>query len=134
MKILTATGQQDAFAGMSRMLDLVLLAMLALVAIYSLYTAIRLKKEYMLFPNRFLYPSGCTPETCLDPWEYIDYIIPKLVVLGVVCLVLTVAYAVRIFVFPHVNSVVIEIATVFLPFGILTWYAIIQNKVSKTFW
>ena len=134
MMFLTATEQQDSLGGMANMLDMLLLVMLILVAAYGLYTVIRLKKEYLLFPNKFLYPSGCTPETCLDQWGYIDFIIPRLTILSVACLVMGVAYGIKVFLFPEVNNLVIELATIFLPFGTLLWYAIVQNKASKTFW
>ena len=134
MRMLSATEQVDLFGSMGRALDIVLLAMLVLVAVYGLYTVIRLKREYMLFPNKFLYPTGCTAENCLDEGAYIDYIIPKLVILSVACLVMAIAYGVKVYVFPEVNNIVIELATIILPFGTLLWYAMIQNKVSKTFW
>lgn len=124
----------NALSDMSGLLDALLLLMLGLVAIYGFYTVIRLKKTYMLFPNKFLYPTGCTAETCIDEGAYIDYIIPKLTILSTVCLVLTAAYAVRVFLFPQVIHWAIDVATLTLPFGILLWYAIIQNKVAKTFW
>ncbi len=134
MRIFTAVEQQDAFGTMGRALDLVLLAMLVLVAVYGIYTVIRLKREYMLFPNKFLYPTGCTAENCLDEGGYIDYIIPRLLILSIACLVMAIAYGIKVYVFPDVNNLVIELATIILPFGTLLWYALIQNKVSKTFW
>ena len=134
MLFLTETEQQISFDGASRLLDMLLLVMLAMVAVYGLYTVIRLKKDYVLFPNKFIYPSGCTAEDCIDEGGYIDYIIPRLTILSVTCLILAIAYAVRMFVFPDVNHWVIELATLVLPVGILFWYAVIQNKVSKTFW
>ena len=134
MRILAAAEQTDMFGAMTDTLDLVLLIILMVVGIYGLYTVIRLKKEYMLFPNKFLYPTGCTPETCLDEGGYIDYIIPKLTILSVVSLILGIAYGIRIYVFGDVQSFIIELATILLPAGILFWYALIQNKVSKRFW
>ena len=134
MRFLTTVEQQDAFSTMGRALDLVLLAMLVLVAVYGIYTVIRLKREYMLFPNKFLYPTGCTAETCLDEGGYIDYIIPRLLILSIACLVMAIAYGIKIYVFPEVNSFVLELATFLMPFGTLLWYAFVQNKVAKTFW
>ena len=134
MNILTAAEQQNPFSSMSSAIDLVLLAMLVFVGVYGLYTVIRLKKEYMLFPNKFLYPTNCAPEDCLDEGAFIDYIIPRMTIFSVVCLILAGVYAVRIYVFPEVNHWAIEAAVLVLPIGILLWYAIIQNKVAKTFW
>ncbi len=132
--IIYTADQPDMLGSMTDALDMVLLIMLFFVGVYGLYTVIRLKREYMLFPNKFLYPTGCTPENCLDEGAFIDYIIPKLTILSVVCLILAVAYAIRIYVFPDVSHFLIELATIVLPCGILFWYALIQNKVAKTFW
>ncbi len=134
MTIFTAEQQTDMLGNMTNALDMVLLLILVFVGVYGLYTVIRLKKECMLFPNKFLYPTGCTPENCLDEGGYIDYIIPRLTIMSVVCLILAAAYGVRIYVFPDVNHILIEVATIVLPAGILFWYALIQNKVAKTFW
>ena len=133
MRIYTAE-QTDMLGNMTSALDMVLLIMLLFVGVYGLYTVIRLKKEYMLFPNKFLYPTGCTPENCLDEGGYIDFIIPRLTILSVVCLILAVAYGIRIYVFPDVSHILIDVAAIVLPAGVLFWYALIQNKVSKTFW
>lgn len=134
MKLLAVAQQQDMLGGMSSVLDVVLLAILLFVGVYGLYTVIRLKRTYLLFPNKFLYPTGCTPETCLDEGGFIDYIIPRLTIMSVVCLVLAIAYGVRIYIFPDVKHFAIELATIILPAGVLFWYALIQNKVSKIFW
>ena len=134
MMIFTGTEQQISFESASSFLDILLMGMLILVAGYGFYTAIRLKKTYMLFPNKFLYPTGCTAETCLDEGAYIDFIIPRVTILSLACLILGVAYAVRIFVYPDVAHWAIDVATLTLPVGVLFWYAFVQNKASKIFW
>lgn len=129
-----ATQQTSAVGGMGSILDIVLIAMLALVAGYGFYTVIRLKRECMLFPNKFLFPNGCTAETCLDEGEYIDFIIPRLLILSVACLIMAVAYGVRVYVFPEFYNIVVEIATIILPFSTLLWYAFVQKKAAGLYW
>ncbi len=134
MRIFDAVEQTTALGDMGTILDVVLLAMLVMVAGYGLYTVIRLKREYMLFPNKFLFPTGCTAENCLDEGAYIDFIIPRMLILSIACLVMAIAYGIRVYMFPDFNHIAIEIATIILPFGTLLWYAFVQNKASKTFW
>ena len=126
--------QGNVLGDMSRMLDLVLLFMLLFVGVYGLYTVIRLRSTYMLFPNRFLYPNGCTPETCNDEGAFIDFILPRLTVLSVSCLIMGIAYALLIYVFPEAQNALTDILTLILPAGVLFWYALLQKKVYKNFW
>ncbi len=135
MLFLTETAQQtDAFGGMAKFLDLFLLVTLFGCSIYGFYTVIRLRKTLFLFPNKFLYPNGCKPEDCLDEDGFIDYILPRLTLLSIGLLLLGIAYAVKIYVFPHVQHLAVEIATMLVPFGILLWYGFIQRKAFKLFW
>ena len=132
--MLVFTPAQGSAGGMADLLNMLLLAMLLFVGFYGLYTMIRLRKTYMLFPNRFLYPNGCTPETCLDEGGFIDYILPRLTILSISALLLSIAFALWLFVFPHVQNLVLDLLTLFLPAGLLFWYAVIQHKSYKLFW
>ncbi len=126
--------QSNALGDMSKTLDLVLLFMLLFVGVYGLYTVIRLRSTYMLFPNRFLYPNGCTPETCNDEDAFIDFILPRLTILSVSCLIMGIGYGLLIYVFPEAQSTFTDILTMILPVGVLFWYAMLQRKVYKNFW
>ncbi|MBR4309049.1 MAG: hypothetical protein IKT58_05590 [Oscillospiraceae bacterium] len=133
MLIFTET-QTNSLGGISQMLEFLLLIMLLSVAIYGLYTVIRLRKTYLLFPNHFLYPSGCTPETCNDPFAFIDFIVPRLTFMSIACLIMAIGYGLLIFVFPQAQNGLTDILTMLLPAGVLFWYATIQRKVYKNFW
>ena len=66
--------------------DLVLIATMLACGIYAIYTAIRLHRNCYLEPSKILYPTDCTPETCLDPDGFIDYILPRLTAMGIAML------------------------------------------------
>lgn len=129
--ILTAS---ETVGGIANMLPLILLAMLLISAVYGLYTVIRLRRTLMLFPNKFLYPANCTHENCVDEDGFIDFILPRLTVLSVACLLLSVAFGAWVLVFPQIQHWVLDLATLILPCGVFFWYMFVQKKAAKEFW
>ena len=120
---------------MANMLDLFMLAMLLYVGGYGMYTVIRLRRERVLFKNRFLYPANCSPEDCTDEQGFIAYISPRLFIMSLVSLILLVALALLLYVFPAlspwwVESIVIPVIGV----GVLAWFMLIQSRAYKRFW
>ena len=119
---------------MATTLELVLLALLFGSGFYGLYTVIKLRKTYMLFPNKFLYPGNCTMDTCLDEGGFIDYILPRLTVLSVVLVLLGIFFVLVFLVFPQWESGLTDILSMFLPLGAFVWYMFIQRKAAALFW
>lgn len=134
--LFTATEQaaQGQFDGFVDMLDMLMLVMLLGCGAYALYTAIRLRRSYMLFPNKFLYPGDCAPEDCLDEGGFIDYMLPRLTALGISMLVMGIAYAVALYLLDGASNTIVDIASIFLPCGAFVWYIILQRKAAKLFW
>ncbi len=123
----------NPYAGMGDMLSMILLLMLFGSGIYALYTYFRLHKTCMLFPNKFLYPGGCAPETCVDVDGFIDYIEPRLLLLGIAMILCGAAYLTYSLALRATNTLV-DIATILVPAGIFVWYMFVQRKASKEFW
>lgn len=115
------------------MLSLILLVMLYGSGIYALYTYFRLRRTCDLFPNKFLYPGGCKAETCVDVDGFIDYIEPRLLLLGVAMIVCGVAYFYYSMIW-KTTFLWADILSIVLPAGIFVWYMVVQNKASKRFW
>lgn len=128
-----ANGQANGFAGMINMLDMLMLVMLIGFGIYGIYSALRLRKEQMLFPNKFLYPGGCAPENCLDPGEFIDYIVPRALLLGVGMLLLGALFALNVYVL-HIESWIADLASIVLPVAVIVWYCVVQRKAARLYW
>ena len=128
-----ATQQGGALNGMVDMLDSLTLIMLFGFGIYGLYSAIRLRKEQLLFPNKFLYPGNCDPAACLDPGEFIDYITPRAMILGVALILLGGLLALNSFVL-HIDSWIIDLCMIVMPLAVIIWYCVVQRKAAKNFW
>lgn len=135
MRIFAANPASNApMNSLSALTGPVLLFLLLFVGVYGLYTVFRLGKKRTLFANHFLYPGNCPPENCLDEEGFIDYILPRLCILSISALLMGIAFGVRLFVFPHVTSLVLELLIMILPLILLVWYAVIQHKASKIYW
>lgn len=120
-------------SGMSGLLDTLLIVMVIGCGIYALYTAIRLRRTYMLFPNKFLYPGNCGPDDCVDEDGFIDYILPRMTILGIAMLVIGALLVVNVYVL-KVSGLWVDLATIIVPFGCFVWYIIVQRKAAKLFW
>lgn len=128
-----ATQQGGTLDGMVDMLDSLMLIMLFGFGIYGLYSAIRLRKEQLLFANKFLYPGNCDPAACLDPGEFIDYITPRALILSVALILLGVLLALNSFVL-HIDSWIIDLCMIVMPLAVIIWYCVVQRKAAKHFW
>jgi len=135
----TATAPTEAgngtvtLVGMGGMLSMFLIVMLFGSAIYALYTYVRLHRTCMLFPNKFLYPGNCPADKCIDVDGFIDFIEPRLLLLGIATLLCGIAYVVYALVLKD-SSIWADIATVVIPAGIFVWYMVVQRKAAKEFW
>ena len=115
-------------------LELVLLALLLGSGCYGLYTVIKLRRSYMLFPNKFLYPGNCTMDTCIDEGGFIDFILPRLTILSLIMLVLGIFFSLVFFVFPQWESWLTDLLSMLLPVSAYVWYMLIQRKAANLFW
>lgn len=128
-----AAQQGGTLDGMIDMLDSLMLIMLFGFGIYGLYSAIRLRKEQLLFPNKFLYPGNCDPAACLDPGEFIDFIIPRALILSAALILLGGLLALNSFVL-HIDSWLIDLGMIVMPVAVIVWYCFVQRKAAKNFW
>ena len=121
------------FSDMGGMLTIILLIMLIGSGVYALYTYIRLHRTCMLFPNKFLYPGGCTADKCVDEDGFIDYIEPRLLLLGIAMLLCGIVYGAYSLVLKR-SYLWADILTVMIPAGVFVWYMVVQRKAAKNFW
>ena len=128
----TQSGAQSM--DMGRLLDVMLLAMLFGCAAYAFYTVVRLKREYMLFENKLLYPGNCPYLECTDPQSFIDFIWVKLLLLGIGMFACGALIALNSFTALFHNTIWISAAMIVLPLALFAWYVVIQRKAAKLFW
>ena len=115
-------------------MNLLLLVLLFGCGIYALYTAIRLTSCGYLFENKFLYPGNCSPADCADEVGFMEYILPRLWALGIVCILIGIVYVLNIYfglLLPYWFGAYVLPWIVPL---ICVWYIIVQSRAAKRFW
>ena len=116
-------------------LNLMMIGMVGWAGIYAVYTAIRLNREYCLFPNRFLYPANCPPDACQDVRGFISFMLPRLWILGLLCLAIAVLMGLSNL--AHVLVLPDWLSTYVLPFAgfaVFAWYISVTARTAKRFW
>jgi|GEM_PF-569511 len=127
------TTQGSSLDSMVSMLDILLWVMLLGYGAYALYTAIRLRRTYMLFANKFLYPGNCSMDTCLDEDGFIDYILPRITAWGCFMVLFGILFMVNTYVI-KLSGLWVDLAAILLPVGSVIWYMFIQRKAAKLYW
>ena len=128
------TDQTGMMSGMLDMFDVLMLVMLIGFGVYGLYSALRLRREQLLFPNKILYPGGCVPDECLDPGEFIDFIVPRTIILSVLLIVMGGLFALNTFVI-KIESFYATLAWIVVPVAVLGWFGIfVHRKAAKLYW
>lgn len=112
-------------------IDLIIAVMLGGSGIYGIISSLRLKKEGYLFENKLLYPGNCKPEDCVDEEGFIEYIVPRMIIFGVLCIVLAVATVLLSYLVVSLSALTVEVIVVVLVFA---YIGVVQNKASKLFW
>lgn len=101
---------------------------------YVLFTAIKLKTKACLFPNKILYPANCPPAECTDPVGFMSFMIPRLFILGAVCIVAGILCCLNEFVGLGLPEWLSRNVMPFVGVPVFIWFIIAQNKASKLFW
>ena len=107
-------------------LDVLVTILLVGAGGYALAACIRLKREQVLFENKILYPSQCTPENC-----YIAYIVPRMSLFGAVCVVFGIAVLVMSLL--KVGIIATTVQTVIV-LAVFVYISVVHNRASKIFW
>ncbi len=118
-----------------QVLNVMLVTMLGWAGVYAVYTAIKLNREYYLFPNRFLYPANCPPDACTDVTGFISFMLPRLWILGILCLGLAILMVlvdlVKLFDLPEwIKTYVLPVSG----FLVFVWYISVNARSAKRFW
>ena len=98
---------------LTNILDWFMIVLLPAVALYLFYTVFRLRRDRVLFDNKLLYPGGCTKDDCLDPDGFIDYILPRLIIIG---------------------TLVCNILEIVFPIAAIAWYSFVSRHAAREYW
>lgn len=99
---------------------------------YCIFTYMKLRMAGRLFPNSILIPNGKKPSDCEDAEEYIRYIGPRLLILGIYVSVFGIISLVNEYL-NWFNLLVSEIITG-LSLVMIIWYAVCNSRANKRFW
>lgn len=130
---LTAQNVSDLVLGFSGVISAVFLAVMLLFGIYGLRGVLQLKKEQYLIPHRLMYPNYCSPDDCLEPVEYMDFILPRLSILSVVMLLTGVLLLLSYFI-PGLRSLGMLLILYIVPFVVYLWYNGGLKRAAKKYW
>ncbi len=116
-----------------QMMDVLMEVLLFGCGVYALFSAIKLRKLCYLFPNTFIYPGDCKPDECSDVLGFIDYIFPRLALLGAGMLILGALFLVNMLVI-KIDAIWVNVLSIVLPLALFAWYIVVQRKAAKRFW
>ena len=93
----------------------------------------RLRRDRVLFDNKLLYPGGCTKDDCLDPDGFIDYILPRLIIIGAAFLLCGAFTALVVFI-PAMDTLVCNILEIVFPIAAIAWYSFVSRHAAREYW
>lgn len=116
-------------------LDILLVVLLIGAGLYAIYVAIKLRVKCELFKSRFLYPGNCPPEECTDPAGFMTFAFPRLLILGIACVILGALTGVYKLAGAALYPEWVDLYVVpAVALGVFAWYIVAQRKASKLFW
>ena len=118
---------------LTNILDWFMIVLLPAVALYLFYTVFRLRRDRVLFDNKLLYPGGCTKDDCLDPDGFIDYILPRLIIIGAAFLLCGAFTALVVFT-PAMDTLVCNILEIVFPIAAIAWYSFVSRHAAREYW
>ena len=130
---LTAQNVADMVMGTGGLISVVYLIAILFFGCYGLYGVIRLKKEQYLIPHRLMYPNYHSGEDCEDPVEYMDFIMPRLMILSVTMLLSGLMLFVSYFI-PALRSIGFMLILYIVPLVVFLWYSRGLKKAAKKYW
>ena len=116
----------------SATLDVWLFIIMSGCAIYCLYIWFTEHKNTKLPDNKLMYQPNCERRKCKDPAGYMKYIMPKVLILGILLVLIDVVIFVDSVL--ELNFAPLTIALMVLPIAVLVWYVMVLRKGAKRFW
>ena len=118
--------------GATSMMDILLIAMFIGSGVYLIYSYIIQRRTNTLLANKMICPGSCDVQKCLKPEEFIKFILPRALILGIALLIFG-----GLFILEHFygsGDALINIVLMILPLAMFGWYVHEQRKAIKLFW
>ncbi len=130
---LSAQAMADMVMGVYSVITVVFLIACFFFGAYGLYGVIRLKKEKYLIPHRLMYPNYCPNDECLEPVDYMDFIIPRLSILSVVMLLSGTMLLLCLLV-DALGTLWVLLGLYIVPLAVYLWYSMSLKRAAKKYW
>ncbi len=128
----TAPNQTPNSMAMPDMMDMMVAITYFCFGVYCLSSYFLLRKRKVLVANKILYPRDCDPARCRKPEAFISFILPRVLLLGVVLVLFGGLFLLDHFV--GTGSPWLTLVTIFLPLAFFAWYVREQRKATQRFW
>ena len=100
---------------------------------YGIYGVLRLRKEQYLIPHRLMYPNYCPCDECLDPVEYMDFIIPRISILSAV-MILSGIMLLLCLAIEALGTIWVLLGLYIVPLAVYLWYSMSLKRAAKKYW
>ena len=114
------------------MFDFLLMVMYIGCGVYCIYSYLAQKKTGELLANKIFCPSNSDVKKCKQPQEYIAYMLPRVLILGVGLVVFGCLFALNYYLGGGSTLTALLLLTV--PLAFLVWFAVAQRKAVKLYW
>ena len=75
----------------------------------------------------------CTKDDCIDPDGFIDYILPRLIIIGAAFLLCGAFTALVVFI-PAMDTLVCNILEIVFPIAAIAWYSFVSRHAAREYW
>lgn len=113
-------------------MDLMLIVLFLGVGLYALYSYFTIKKSGTLQDNKLLLPGGKEAATCKEVPDFLAFMLPRLLALGVGLLALSGAVILQGMY--GGDSPLVTTALTLLPLILFIWYVLQQRKAAERYW
>lgn len=110
------------------MVDQMMTLIFLLCGIYCVALFFLRGNEKAMRKSKFLYPNGCTPETCRSLPDYLGALAPKVLALGVGLI----AFGAAGMLFP--TGTLAALLMMILPLCLLAWFVQAQKRLAAQYW
>ena len=114
------------------MMDTFLIVAFIGYGIYAIYSCVAQHASTYVLENKIICPSGCDPKKCRDAKAFLQFMLPKTLILGVALLALG-----GLLLVDHLlmkSEVWMTLLLIALPLAVCAWYVREQNKAVHLFW
>ena len=134
IQLMAATAENVSTQSMeiTGMMDTFLIVTFIGYGIYAIYSCLAQRASACVLENKIICPSGCDPKKCRDAKAFLQFMLPKTLILGVALLALGGLLLVDLLFMK--SEAWMTLLLIALPLAVCAWYVWEQNKAVRLFW